>query len=583
VDDDCNGSVDDTPVDGSLWYADADGDGFGDVLTGATSCNRPAVRVADATDCDDSSALISPSALEICNGLDDDCDGRVDPVGMPGATLWYRDADGDGAGDPAVSQQTCTQPLGYTASGDDCDDAEPTVSPSALELCDGLDNNCDGLVDAGAAGASLWFADADGDGYGDAARPSTACDQPEGYVDLSTDCDDAQPESFPGAVEVPYDGVDQDCSGADLVDVDQDGWEWPTDCYDTEPSVYPGAYESPDGVDEDCDGRVDEGTPAADDDGDGVTEDAGDCDDADATLYPGAAELPDRLDQDCDGLTDEGTVLFDDDGDGSSEQQGDCSDGDAQVYSGAAENLGNGVDDDCDGVVDGGEQDVDGDGYTGGGGDCDPLDPLSYPGAEELADGADNNCDGRVDEGTAAVDDDGDGYATDDCDDADPGRHPDAEELPDGLDQDCDGAVDEGTRAADDDGDGLTEDAGDCDDSVATIRPGARELPNSLDDDCDGQVDEGAEDADADGFAVAEGDCDDQSGWVHPGMTELCDGLDNDCDGSVDNRCEEDDSGKESPAPELCGCATPTPTGVGLLGVLLLRRRRSREGRSQKS
>lgn len=574
IDDDCNGSTDDAPVDGSYWFADSDADGYGDLSTAATACNRPTGRVADATDCDDSNAQISPSALEICNSLDDDCDGSVDPPGMLGATLWYLDGDGDGAGDPAQTRQTCTQPAGYVVLGGDCDDAEPMISPSALEQCDGLDNNCDGLVDAGAAGASLWFADVDGDGYGDAAGLSTACDQPVGYVDVDGDCDDAQPDIFPGASEVPYDGLDQDCDGTDQLDVDGDGWSWPTDCYDTEAAVFPGAYESADGVDEDCDGGVDEGTVAADDDGDGVTEDAGDCDDTDSTIVPGAAELPDLLDQDCDGVTDEGTVLFDDDGDGFSEQQGDCNDGVPETYPSAAENFGNGIDDDCDGVVDSGELDTDGDGYTTGGGDCDPSDPLSYPEAEEVPDGVDNNCDGRVDEGTPGVDDDGDGYAGDDCDDADPARNPGAEELPDGVDQDCDGVVDEGTRAADDDGDGLTEDAGDCNDDDATIRPGARELPNQRDDDCDGQVDEGAEDADADGFAVVEGDCDDRSGWVHPGMAELCDGLDNDCNGSVDDRCGEEDSGKTGPAPQQCGCGTSAPTGLGLIGLLALGRRR---------
>ncbi|MCO4772676.1 MAG: hypothetical protein KDA24_21775 [Deltaproteobacteria bacterium] len=237
----------------------------------------------------------------------------------------------------------------------------------------------------------------------------------------------------------------------------------------------------------------DTGLPSAyDQDGDGVTTCAGDCDDGDATVYPGASELVDGVDQDCDGTVDEGTTAYDDDGDGISEDDGDCNDADDSVSPDASETLGNGIDDDCDGTVDQGTTDLDFDGYAMLGGDCDDGNPTVFPGAPELVDGVDNDCDGQVDEGTTATDDDGDGVteAGGDCNDADPTVEPGAVELPDWLDNDCDGDVDEGTVNADDDNDGYSEQGGDCDDGDSSVSPAQLEVPaNGVDDDCDGSID----------------------------------------------------------------------------------------------
>jgi hypothetical protein len=173
----------------------------------------------------------------------------------------------------------------------------------------------------------------------------------------------------PGCVpvaEIPYDGIDQDCDGKDLVDVDEDGFDGidsngdgvVDDCDDTDKTVYPGAPEIPnDGIDQDCDGSdlIDHD---ADNDGhDGDAWGGDDCDDADPLTYPGAPESCDGKDNDCDGQIDEGTECFDDDGDGFDENGGDCDDANPNVHPNVLEaqsdGLGvTGVDDDCDGVVD---------------------------------------------------------------------------------------------------------------------------------------------------------------------------------------------------------------------------------------
>ncbi len=234
------------------------------------------------------------------------------------------------------------------------------------------------------------------------------------------------------------------------------------------------------------------GDAALDADDDGVSACAGDCNDADASVLPGTNEEADGADDDCDGLIDEGTPAYDDDGDGYSEDAGDCNDGDASVSPTGSETL-DGVDQDCDGTVDDGTDghDDDRDGFTEIGGDCDDAVDSTSPGAEEVPDGLDNDCDGEVDEATSAGDDDGDGYdeTTGDCDDTTGTVNPAGTEVPNGVDDDCDGTVDEGTVAYDDDSDGYTEEAGDCDDADDEIGPHRLEkVGDGIDNDCDGSA-----------------------------------------------------------------------------------------------
>jgi hypothetical protein len=337
---------------------------------------------------------------------------------------------------------------------------------------------------------------------GDADGSSDVDDTGTGSVDadddgfnVGEDCDDTDGTVFPGAEEVPYDAIDQDCDGADLTDVDGDGQAWVgvldgTDCDDGDLSVYEGAEEVPyDGIDQDCDGA-----DITDIDGDGVDAiEAGglDCDDADPDIHPGVEDVPyDGIDQDCSGtdLTD-----VDDDGhDGTAIEGGDdCDDLDPTISPSAEETPYDGIDDDCDGSD---LTDVDGDGYDGlavDGTDCDDDDALSYPGATEVAyDGIDQDC-----SGADLTDVDGDGEDWDgvtggtDCDDGDSSISTAGTEIPyDGVDDDCSGA-----DLTDVDGDGYDAevvDGDDCDDYDDDVYPEAPELDDGDDNDCDVLIDE---------------------------------------------------------------------------------------------
>ncbi len=159
-------------------------------------------------DCDDLDASVRPGVPEVCDGIDNDCDGEVDD-GID--ITWYVDADEDGFGDPASTAQACARPEGTVPTGSDCDDADPESWPGAVEVCDGIDNDCDGERDEGLGDGVWWYADEDGDGHGDADSPMEACQQPEGYAEDARDCDDADPTVYPGAEEIAGDGVVNDC------------------------------------------------------------------------------------------------------------------------------------------------------------------------------------------------------------------------------------------------------------------------------------------------------------------------------------------------------------------------------------
>ena len=229
------------------YYVDLDQDGYGDALADRVEgCElRPGLSETPG-DCDDTRPLVSPGGQEVCNQLDDDCNGRADDdvvdlrefyqdsdgdgFGNPlvavgtcfapegyvanssdcddsdastfGVSTWYVDADGDGWGDPRSTVVACAAASGTVARGGDCDDTAADVHPDAVEVCDGasVDEDCDGAVDDAdasvdlSAGVAVW-PDADGDGFGDAGHPSVRCapDPAAGWVDNRDDCDDTDP------------------------------------------------------------------------------------------------------------------------------------------------------------------------------------------------------------------------------------------------------------------------------------------------------------------------------------------------------------------------------------------------------
>jgi hypothetical protein len=196
IDDDCDGTADGPGALGAtLWFEDADQDGFGDPLVFVEAC-APGVPgyVEDDTDCDEEDPEINPDASELCDNVDNNCDDLVDGPDALDVLDWWRDADGDGFGDPDVSLLACWLPSGYTDDFTDCDDAALDVYPGADEYCNGMDDDCDLSVDEDdAIDAITWYADGDGDGYGDILTSAIACNPPPMYVASPGDCDDAQP------------------------------------------------------------------------------------------------------------------------------------------------------------------------------------------------------------------------------------------------------------------------------------------------------------------------------------------------------------------------------------------------------
>ena len=325
IDNNCDGQIDEGVI--NTYFSDADGDGYGDSNNSIQACSVPTGYVLDNTDCDDSAVSVNPSATEICDGIDNNCDGQIDE-GV--SNIYFADTDSDGFGDPNNSIQACSVPTGYVSDNTDCDDSVANVNPTATEVCNGIDNNCDGQIDEGLS--NTYFADTDGDGFGDLNNTIQACSVPTGYVSDNTDCDDSAGSVNPNATEI-CDGLDNNCDGqidegvliSFYVDADGDGFgdiNFPTqacsvptgyvsdntDCDDTIASVNLNAQEICDGIDNNCNGQIDEelstNTYFADTDNDGFGDpnnsiqdcsvptgyvsDNTDCDDTDSNIYIGS-------------------------------------------------------------------------------------------------------------------------------------------------------------------------------------------------------------------------------------------------------------------------------------------------------
>ncbi|HMV65582.1 MAG TPA: putative metal-binding motif-containing protein [Myxococcota bacterium] len=659
-DNDCDGRIDDNDdnVDqatATAWYDDNDDDGWGRELKGYY-CEPPRRGTTQVGDCDDTDRANSPGGVEICDGQDNDCDNLIDDsdenLDLSTATTWYTDADNDGHGDPNIQQRRCTQPGATSRLSDDCDDADPAAWATKPEVCNDIDDDCDGMLDESdpsidPALLTVWYADVDSDGFGDRLTAAATCDPVPGYVLDDTDCLDTNAQVNPGGTE-RCNTLDDDCdflvddddptlerasAPVWFRDDDRDGRGDPgatraacarpsrytdndDDCNDADPLAWTGNPEVCDGVDNDCQNGVDEADPSLDTsllarfyldrDGDRHGDPAtglpactqppnrvrtnDDCDDGEALAWTNNPERCDDVDNDCDDLIDEDpvngrTVWADADRDG----HGDPS----RSMQACGLRAGIVLTDD----------------------DCNDADPLAWTGNPEVCDGSDNDCvngaddaDPNVDITTRRpwyVDADRDGHGAgaavqacsqpagrvrtnDDCNDAQPLAWTGATEVCDNVDNDCangaddlDPNLDRSTadvwyRDADRDGHGdpntrfvrcvqppqTVAAADDCDDTRAAAWTGATEVCDGVDNDCANGTDDADpnldlstgravwldEDRDGHGDPLSPGfacalrpgladigdDCHDGDATVYTGAPEICDLQDNDCDPLVD-------------------------------------------------
>ncbi len=439
--------------------------------------------------------------------------------------------DGDGASDggtPSVGVDADEDGFDSIESGgDDCDDADAAINPFADEYCNGIDDDCDGVVDEdSAADATRWYPDGDEDGFGDDERSDRACTPPDDgqvWIAEGGDCNDDDDEIFPGADE-HCNGVDEDCDD----DIDEDAVDAVSWYRDVDEDGYGG-----DTVEVAC---------SAPDDGALWQLEGGDCDDVDDEIHPDAVEVCDDQDNDCNGLVDSEDPDVD-----LSTASTFFADGDKDGFGDATTSI---------------EACSRPDGYVDNDTDCDDARGDVNPGRTEVCD-----------------DDDTDEDCNDLADDDDPGVDTGGMTtwVPD-SDRDGYGSASASTVLSCNVPAGSTwvaDDATDCDDGDASVHPGATEVCDALDtdEDCNDLADDddpGTDtstmstwylDADSDGYGSATGgtsscsdpstpatayatnadDCDDDRSDVNPGQAEVCDDADTDED--CNDLADDDDPG----------------------------------------
>jgi hypothetical protein len=195
------------------YFADNDLDFYGDASSAQVFCYNPGFGYTTFSgDCNDFNALINPSVTEICDGVDNDCDGIVDDSLV--FAMYYVDADGDGIG-TGNGQSLCQNPgAGFVTLGGDCNDNDDQIYPGAIEICDGIDNNCIGGIDEGLI-FNTYFVDADNDNFGTGTGQSLCSDPGAGYATIAGDCNDANNQIYPGATEILDNSIDENCDGVD--------------------------------------------------------------------------------------------------------------------------------------------------------------------------------------------------------------------------------------------------------------------------------------------------------------------------------------------------------------------------------
>lgn len=626
----------------NFFWGDKDQDGFGDAFKVVYAPEAPAGFISNSEDCDDENETVYPGADEICDNLDNDCDGEIDEDAVD-MQIWFLDSDHDGFGDIDNFKESCFGGENYVINSDDCDDSNEQVNPEADEFCDGLDNDCNGVIDDNPVEAPTWFLDADGDGYGNTDITVIACEQPDGYVDAPYDCDDNDPDINPGSDEV-CDGIDNNCNGTVddnavdatqwYVDMDEDGFgsdmedmefyfcEPPVgmplvdnnlDCDDENPEVNPNATEILDGMDNDCDGDIDEGFSVEcwtdadcesgmicidgvctfdDFDGDGYPSDI-DCDDYDPEVNPGAEEiLGDDMDNDCDGLIDEETEICDDGMDNDADGLTDCEDPDCAGQCGSEDTDGDGIYDEFDNCPydhNSEQEDMDDDGVgdicdncidtpnsdqedTDGNGIGDACDETSECGNMTLEAGE------ECDDGNLEPGDGCDSYCALEVDSDDDGIFDHYDNCPlifnpmqkdvddDGIGDECDNCIDTpNPEQTDLNHNGIgdaCEEIEICDDGIDNDADG---LTDCDDPDCAGQC--GNEDSDDDGTIDEDDNC---PFMFNPEQEDMdADGVGDECDNCMDvpnpEQTDLNDNGIGDDCEEITNCDTDADCPSGMI------------------